>query len=166
MHIKIYNAGLIILWPFLGSYFERLSLTENGKFIDKESRNKAVYLLQYLVYYEVDFPEYELVLNKLLIGMPESEHLMLFDEITEQEEEISRSLLNGLISNWEKVNSSSPEAIQETFLQREGVLVLNEDKIVLKVEKKGVDVLLQTVSWNISIIKLPWMSRPIYIDWL
>nr|WP_194509744.1 contractile injection system tape measure protein [Psychroserpens luteus] len=166
INFKIYNAGLIILWPFLVSYFDRLSLIENAKFIDKESRNKAVYLLQYLVYNEVNFPEHELLLNKLLVGMSKKEHLTFIEDVSEQEKETSQSLLNGLISNWEKVRSSTPEAIQETFLQREGLLKLSEDKIVLKVEKKGVDILLDTISWSISIVKLPWMSRPIYIEWL
>lgn len=166
MKTIIYNAGLIIVWPFLTRLFEQLSLLKQGDFVNAESRNRAVYLLQYLVYNEINFPEYELVLNKLLSGMPPEIHLEPFVELTAAEKDMTKSLLNGLISNWEKVHNSTPEGIQETFLQREGMLQFKAEEVLLTVEKKGVDVLLQSVPWNLSVIKLSWMQKPIHVEWI
>jgi hypothetical protein len=46
-------------------------------------------------------------------------------------------------------------AIQESFLQRDGLIVVGPDQIELHVEQKGIDVLMNELLWNLSIIKLP-----------
>lgn len=163
--VKIHNAGLVLVWPFLTRFFEHLSLLENGKFLDEESRNRGVYLLQNLAYNRTNYPEYELVLNKLLVGMPVYEHLSPFINLSEEEKELTRSLMNGVISNWDKMKNSSIEGLQETFIQREGVLRFKKENTTLIINKKGVDVLLDTIPWNISLIRLPWMEKPIHVEW-
>lgn len=164
--IAVDNAGLIIVWPFLTRYFEQLFIVENGEFVDEMSKNRAVFLIQQLVYNKIDFPEYELVLNKILVGWPLENHLSPIAPLTMDEKNLSLSLLNGLKSNWDKVKNSSIEGVQETFIQRQGLLKIREERFELEIEKKGVDVLLNSLSWNISLIKLPWMQKPIYIDWI
>ena len=164
--VKVNNAGLILFWPFLTRLFEHLSFIKAGAFINAETMNQAVYILQYLVYNDIDFPEYELVLNKILVGIKPEDHLNPFVTITDEEKDMAQSLLNGLIKNWEKVKNSTPEGIQETFLQREGILKFETDKVSLKVEKKGVDVLIKSIPWNISLIKLAWMQKPLYVEWI
>lgn len=164
--IRIYNSGLILLWPFLTRFFEQLALIKNGEFVNEESRNRAVFLLQQLVFNQIDFPEYDLTLNKLMVGFPLEGHLSPLAELTKDEKDLSISLLNGFISNWDKVNNSSIAAIQETFLQREGILKIKKESSLLVIEKKGVDVLLNSLPWNISIIKLTWMEKPIYVEWI
>lgn len=164
--IRISNAGIILFWPFLTRFFEQLSLLNNAAFMDDESRNEAVFLLQYLAYNSVDFPEHQLVLNKVLVGMLPHETLLPLPPLSEETKNMSTSLLNGLISNWEKLKDSSPEAMQETFLQREGLLSIEEEKVVLKIGKRGVDVLLTSIPWNIALIKLPWMKKPMYVEWV
>ena len=163
---KIYNAGLIILWPFLTRLFEHLSLVKQGVFVNAEAMNRAVYILQHLVYNKVNFPEYELVLNKLLVGIQPEVHLVPLENLTNEEKDMTKSLLNGLMSNWEKVKDSTPEGIQETFLQREGMLTFKDEEILLTVEKKGVDVLLGSIPWNFSVVKLSWMAKPIHVVWI
>lgn len=164
--ILIQNAGLILVWPFLTRLFEHLQFVNAGEFVTPEYRNRAVYVLQYLGFSRIDFPEDQLLLNKILIGMDPAEALFPIDSLSEEEMESTRSLLNGLRSNWEKVKNSSPEGIQETFLQREGVLSLNVENVSLTVEKKGVDVLMESIPWNISLIRLPWMKKPVFVKWL
>ncbi|MDD2305385.1 MAG: contractile injection system tape measure protein [Prolixibacteraceae bacterium] len=164
--VQVYNAGLILYWPFLTRLFEILSFVENGSFVDDESRNRAVYLLQYLASNRIDFPETQLVLNKLLVGMDIQEILSPIIELTEDEMASAVSLQNGLINNWEKVKNSTPEGIRETFVQREGILRFDADKITLVVDKHGVDVLVESLPWNISLIKLSWMKKPIYVEWI
>jgi hypothetical protein len=74
-------------------------------------------------------------------------------------------LLQGVISNWERMQTSSVVAIQETFFQRDGLLQFKEEHIELTVERRGVDILIERVNWNISILKLPWMDKPLHIIW-
>ena len=164
--IRVNNAGLIIFWPFLTRLFEQLNLVENGLFISKSARNRAIYLLQYMVNNTTDNPEFELVLNKILVGMPISEHLDPIENLSLEEKNMTVSLINGLIANWEKVRDASPAAIQETFVQREGFLLIKEENMHLKINKKGVDVLLMSIPWNLSLIKLPWMEKPLHIEWI
>ncbi len=166
IEVRISNAGLILFWPFLTRLFENLSLVKSGDFISPESMNRAVYILQYLGYFEIDFPEYNLILNKLMVGMQAQDHLVPVITLTDEEKEIAQSLFNGLINNWEKVKNSSPEGIQQTFIQREGILRFQKDKVSLVVVKKGVDILLDSIPWNISLIKLSWMKKPIYVEWM
>lgn len=164
--VKIYNSGLILFWPFLTRLFEILSLIKNGEFIDTESKNRAVFILQYLVYNEIDFPEHQLVLNKLLAGIQPEEHLVPLTSLTDEETDSTKSLLNGMINNWEKLQNTSPEGLQESFIQREGILKFQKDKVTLVVETKGFDILLQSLPWNISLVKLSWMKIPIYVEWI
>jgi hypothetical protein len=164
--VKVYNAGLVLFWPFLTRLFEHLSFVKNGEFVHPEYKNRAVYLLQYLVFNETEFPEYELVLNKILAGMEPEDHLEPFITLTKEEKELAGSLLHGLMNNWEKVKNSTPEGIQETFLQREGILRFKHEEVLLEVEKKGVDILVKSIPWNISLIKLSWMKKPMHVEWV
>src|SRR5690606_887113 len=68
--IYINNAGLVLLHPFIPTYFNRLGMIEKGDFISEEARHRAVHLLQYLVYGTDQHEEHELVLNKILCNMP------------------------------------------------------------------------------------------------
>ena len=163
--IMVNNAGLIILWPFLTAYFERAGYMKETTFISSDQQNRAVYALQYLGYMSTDFPEYELPLNKILVGMPVEQTVDPIEALTTEEMELSKSLLNGLIQNWPKVQSSTPEAIQETFMQREGILKLSSDHLELRVERRGVDILMDTIPWELSLINLPWMEKPLHIVW-
>lgn len=164
--IVINNAGLVLYWPFLTQFYERLALLKDGEFVDNESRNRAVYLLQYLAYNQTDFPKYKLVLNRLLVGMTLVDNLSSPIRLTNKEIEVSKSLMYGMINNWEKVKDSTPEGVQETFIKREGLLTIMEEKSELTIEKKGVDVLLDFLPWDISIIKLLWMPNPIHVTWI
>jgi len=163
--IIIGNSGLVLTWPFLKMLFIRLGLIEGNRFKDETSQNRAVYLLQYLAFGDVDFPEYELVLNKLIVGMPLDIHLEPGIELTDEEKNLCQSLLKGMLQNWEKLKTSTIEALQVTFLQRVGELSLEEDMIRLQVEPKGVDALMESISWNIKMVKLPWMQKAIQINW-
>ncbi|WP_051315006.1 contractile injection system tape measure protein [Algoriphagus terrigena] len=161
--VKIGNAGLVLCWPFLSVLFSRLKLSQGGV-IPVESQSKAVMLLQYLVFGHTDFPEYELVLNKVLIGMKTSQHLEA-GELSQEEKDMVVSLLHGMKGNWEKMKNASVDAIRETFLQRQGTLEFGAASNILRVPKTGVDVLLDSISWNISVVKLPWMEKSLEVKW-
>ena len=159
------NAGLIILWPFLPQYFEQQGFVKEGAFVSQESRNRALYLLQYLVYGSIDFPAHELLLNKMFVGLPLESATTPIDAITQEETALSESLLQAVIANWSALRDTSIEALRETFLQRDGRVDMNQEDFKLTVESKTVDVLLDQLPWGISLFKLSWMEKSLLVYW-
>jgi hypothetical protein len=163
--IYIANAGLILLWPFLGRYFRRLNLVGAKEFNDEASRMRAILLIQYLVTGKKEAPEYELALNKLLCGANMDMEVDMEIDITEEEINLSNSLLTGAITNWEKLKGTRIGTFRETFLQRNGSLYYMNNRWELKVEKKAYDVLLETLPWGIQMIQMSWMKERLVVLW-
>jgi hypothetical protein len=161
----IANAGLILLWPFLGRYFRRLNLVGAKEFNDEASRMRAILLIQYLVTGKKEAPEYELALNKLLCGANMDMEVDMEIDITEEEINLSNSLLTGAITNWEKLKGTRIGTFRETFLQRNGSLYYLNNRWELKVEKKAYDVLLETLPWGIQMIQMSWMKERLVVLW-
>jgi hypothetical protein len=163
--VYINNAGLVLLNPFLATYFVRLGMMEQGKFINVDAQLRAVHLLQYLVNGEQESAEHELVLNKILCNVPVQEAVPLGITLTDTEKIISGELLKALLNSWDKLKNTSISAFQSSFLQRSGALAFTDDAWHLRVEQRGYDVLLQTLPWTIGMIKTPWMDNFLYVEW-
>lgn len=159
------NAGLVLLWPFLTRYFEMLGLVTEGNFVDDRARSRAVYLLQFLASGSHEAPEHELLLNKLLCGMPAAVSPEFVDAPDEQAINNGLSLLRAVTQRWEKLKNTSVDGLRETFLMREGRLLLHEDKVTLTVSHKAYDMLLDSLPWSYSMIKLPWMQKMLFVQW-
>ncbi len=164
--IYIRNAGLVILHPFLSTYFNRLQMLEKGDFINEEMRHRAVHLLQYLAFGTDTCEEHELVLNKILCNIPVDEPVTLGIQLTEQEKTISSELLNAVLVQWDKLKNSTPASFQASFIQRDGGLYKVEENWNLKVEQRGYDVLLSTLPWGVGMVKTSWMTDFIYVEWM
>jgi len=165
--LYIKNAGLVILYPFLSRYFNMLKLLSEDKkaFESKHAVQRAVRLLHFLVFGRKEGKEYEMTLNKIICGMPFEIPLENNIELTDKEIEISESLLNGVIQNWEILKKSSIDNLRGSFLFREGRLEETEKAWILKVEQKGFDVLVDKIPWSFNLIKFLWMKKPIHVDW-
>ena len=50
-------------------------------------------------------------------------------------------------------------------MMRDGFLSESELGWTLEVVKKGYDVLIDSIPWNIGLIKYPWMDKQINIIW-
>ena len=164
--IYIHNAGLVILHPFLSTYFNRLNMVKDGDFINSEFRHRAVHLLQYLAFGTEKNEEHELVLNKILCNIPIDEPVISGIMMTEFEKSVSAELLNAVLVQWDKLKNTSSESFQASFLQRDGALSRIEENWNLKVENRGYDVLLNTLPWGLGMIKTPWMTEFIYVEWM
>lgn len=165
---KIYvdNAGIVLLHPFLGTYFSRLGMLENGQFINDEARLRGAHLLQYIAFGTEWHPEHKMPLNKLLLNIPLSTTLPLDIALTDNEKEVSIQLLGAIIQNWDKLKSTSVDGLRTSFLQREGVIFKENDEWTLMVVQRGYDILLQTLPWSISMIKPQWMHQIIQVRWI
>ncbi len=163
--VYINNAGLVLLAPYLPRYFDMLGLMNGKEFKDLVAAERGVHLLQYLVNESTDSFEYQLVLNKLLCGVGTGVPICKSIEISDQEKEASESLLQGIIANWPVLKNTSVEGLRESFMQREAHLQLKADAWHLLVQTKAFDMLLDSLPWGYSTIKLAWMKQPIYVEW-
>ena len=161
----IFNAGVIMLHPFLLHYFKALKLVERDQFINDLAQQKAIHLIQYLATRERGLPEYELLLPKFLCNLPFDVPIEREVEITESEMQEGEELLMAAIKHWGALGDASPDALREGFLQREGKLEKRQNGWYLKVEQKTLDILLGKLPWGLGIIKLPWMEELLRVEW-
>ncbi len=163
--VSIYNAGMILCWPFFGRFFAALGLTELGKFTGQQAEERAVQLLQYLATGMTEFEEWDLSLNKVLCGVTMNTPISPSFVITLEEEELVNKLINGTIFNWEKMRGTRLETFRETFFMREGMLYEKDNRWELIVERKAYDLLLDTLTWNITMINLSMMKKRLNVQW-
>lgn len=159
----IENAGLIMLAPFLPRLFTMLELTENGKFKDRDAQIKAIFLMQYAVFETTNFPEFELGLNKLLVGFKTGVPLPLSIELSTEEKSTVNGMLQGAVQHWGKVTTI--DGLRQGFLQRDGKLDKKSEEIELVVESKAFDMLLDAIPWNFRTTRFSWMEKAIQVKW-
>ena len=162
---QLNNAGIVLLNPFLPTLFSRLGLLENGHFFDDNTRIKAVYLMCYSVHGIVSPPDDNLILLKAFVGIDLSVSLYPVPEIADNEKETVDIILNSMIKHWTRLGNTSIEGLRASFLQREGKLEEKEEYYVLNVDNKSYDMLLDSIPWSFSIIRFPWMAKPIRVNW-
>ena len=158
-------AGLILLHPYLSTLFGRCGLYDAGGFIDKQARHQAVFLLYYLGMGEKEGPEYDMLFPKLLCGCDPEDTLPVTVELPDSVYAEAEELLQLVLQRWEKLQHSSVGALREGFLQRVGKLVKRNDRLVLVMEISAIDVLLDYLPWNLSIVKLPWWKELLHVEW-
>lgn len=163
--LHINNAGQVLAAAFLPRLFSMLNLMQDGKFTHLGAADRAVHLVQFMVTGQRATPEYELVLNKILCGIGTSIPVSAGIDITEQEQTLIEQMLNSMIQHWKVLGSTSITGLRETFFQRQGWLVLEEDCWRLKVKEQTFDLLLDRLPWSISLIKHGWMDKPLRVSW-
>lgn len=161
----INNAGLVLISPFLPRLFSMLELTENGKFKNRDAQIKAIFLMQYAVFGNGEFPEHQMQLNKLLTNFKTGIPIPRRPNLTDEERETVDGMLQGVLQNWGRLTNTTPAGLQEGFLRREGSLEEQEESHLLTVEAKAFDMLLDYVPWNFRTIKFSWMKKAIQVKW-
>ena len=157
---------MVIFASFLPRYFEVLNMLENGQFKSEEMSSRAVLLVQHLASGIAKAPEHELILNKVLCGVPINVPVEAEIQLTDQEKEISESLLTGVRQNWGKLEGSSNDGLRQGFLMRDGQLWETDGSFKLKVEMKTMDILLDYMPWSFKLTKLSWMQKPLEVEWM
>lgn len=160
--IYIDHAGLVLLHPFLPQFFEALGVVAKNKLLQP---NRALCLLHFLATGQLIAPEYELILPKILCNMPLETPVESDVALTLAEQEEAAALLAAVIRNWDALGNTSPDGLRGTFLLRSGKVSLRGDDWLLQVESKGFDILLDQLPWGISLIKLPWMEKMLWVEW-
>jgi len=164
-HLFIQYAGLILLHPFLNSLFKNLELLQDKEFVNIKSQEKAIHLLHYAATGNMEPKEYELVVPKIICGYAIKSAIPSRVELTITERNEVDEMLESAISNWGILNNTSPDGLREGFLQRNGAVLIEMDKIKIRVEKGDIDMLLDYLPWNLSLIKLPWLKKIVQVEW-
>lgn len=160
------NSGLVILHPYLLTLFDCLNLLHEQKFKDPPARDKAVQLLSWLTYGTTGLPEHQLLLFKILCGIPLEQPVDRFIELTDMEMKEADSLLKAVIANWKAIGNTSPDGLRANFLLREGRLEWLKNEWRLRVTQTAPDILLERLPWSISIVRLPWMPYYLKTEWV
>lgn len=160
------NAGLVLLAPYFPGLFRNLGYLEGNSFKNTDYQIRAMYLVQYIVNRTHTCPEYLLQLNKILCGI-EPEHVVPRNKrrLNKKEQEEAKDLILSAINNWKALRNTSPEGFRSAFLKRKGLMLEHTAHWALQLEKKAYDVLLSELPWSFSLIKLPWMNKPIEVEW-
>lgn len=161
----VQEAGIVLLHPFLHSFFRRLDVISEGNFINDLLHQKALYLLHYLATGNTTAQEYELTMAKILCGYPFEETVDINLLISENELSEAEDLPVAAIQQWEILKDTSATGFREGFLQRNGKLLTKQGQLYLQVETSPIDMLLDHLPWNLSMIKLPWMEGLLRVEW-
>jgi hypothetical protein len=160
-------AGIVLLGPYLPTFFQALDLLQPGSFSSIEAQFRAIHLLHYLATGQEHPEEPLLALPKILCGLALEEPVPAILSLEQSEIQEAESMLQALIRNWPALKSTSPDGLRSGFLQRQGILSRNEAQStwLLRVERLGQDLLLERLPWSISVIKLPWMETSLQVEW-
>jgi hypothetical protein len=163
--ILIPDAGLVLLHPFLPRFFEYCTWIKENDFLSDEARYRAVNALHYLSAGDEEVPEYVLMLPKLLCGLSLEWPLEMVSPLTDEERAACEELLVQVIGHWSVLRNSSPVALRETFLRRQGKLFLTDKGCRLEVQRKTEDILVDRLPWGFSMIKYSWMPQILSVSW-
>jgi hypothetical protein len=161
----VQHAGLVLLHPFLRSLFSLCGFLEGKEFSNETNKEKGVYLLHYIATGNTTAEEHELVIPKILCNYPiegaiNTDTTLLANELQEADD-----LMQAAIAQWSILKNTSPDGLRQGFLQRNGKLHTKNGQLYMEVEKNAIDVLLDHLPWNMSLIKLPWSGNIIRVEW-
>ena len=159
------EAGIILLSPFFQQLFAKLQLYDRSGWTSKEAAWRAVHIIKFLSTGQQQLPEYTLVLEKLLCGLLPEEPVPLEISLSDTEIEEATRLLESVLEHWKALRNTSLTSLRETFFKRDGLITRKENDWLLQVERKTLDVLLDSMPWGYSAVSLPWNNYIIYTEW-
>ncbi|MBV4360546.1 contractile injection system tape measure protein [Pinibacter aurantiacus] len=163
--IQINNAGICLVAAYLPSFFKNMHLLEDKKFKSISHAMQAMYLIAYLAEGATKHKEYLLQFNKILTGFAVTDPVAHMPRLPSGYKKEADALLTAIIENWKALRNTSINGFRQSFLQRNGLLTDNGDSWTLQVERKGHDVLIDSVPWSFSMIRFPWMRKPVVVEW-
>ncbi len=163
--IAIPNAGLVLLNAYFLMLLARLEAVNNNAFISETAQLDAIHYLQYIVTGHTETEESLLTLNKVLVGISPFTPVKSSVDMTEAQKELINGMITASISHWTAIGNTSVEGFRGNWLVRDGILRETEERWELTVEKRAYDILMLKSPFSFSIIKLPWMEKPLHVTW-
>ena len=165
------NAGLVLLWPFLGSFFERLGLVTGRSFTSDCAAQTAARLLHFLASGDPDPAEHQLPLCKLLCGLDLLAPIDPLDPLDsgkplpEAQQAEAQALLDAVIEQAGSLGGLSADGLRGSFLLRRGQISALDGHHLLRVERESWDIVLGRLPWHTGFVKLPWMAALLQVEW-
>ncbi|MDQ9128526.1 contractile injection system tape measure protein [Serratia fonticola] len=163
--LAVSNAGCLIFWPLLPTFFSIFDLLEKQVFISHQAQIDAVCLLDWLIWGDDEISDGRLSLNKVICGLPihfeaawcapATEHKVM---ITEWLEKIREQL-----PVWKKMGVAD---IRLLFLQRPGEINWENSGVEIHVTPEAYDALIDNWPWPMNIAFFAWLQQPLAIEWL
>ncbi len=158
-------AGTVLVHPFLPTLFNKLEYLQNEVFVDFAAQQRAVHLLYYIATERQQPVESELVLFKLLCGLPLNIPVARFLDLKQSELQEAENMLAALIEHWPAIQGSTPSDLRASFFAREAKLEKKELGWQLDIEQSSIDVLLSRLNWGLSPILHSWMQDSLWVNW-
>lgn len=169
--IWVGDAGQVLLAAYAERLFKQQRLIDGGRFIDSAAQARAVQCLQTLCHGPGPVDETQTALSRLLCGVQPAELLPEVEPLPPDTVTLLEQLLQAVIAHWKAVGHTSIAGLRESFLQREGRLQLDKTpadeppRWRLRVQTRGIDVLLDRLPWSFQTIRLPWMQGALHVEW-
>lgn len=161
--MQVRNAGLILLNPYLPRLMTLCNLwsPEQG-WIQQEL---AVRTLHFLATGNTQALDYKLGMEKFICSFPAENIISIETSLPLDIQKFCLELLEACISNWEKLGKTSVDTLRSYYLIRSGKLMPEGNHYKLYMDKNSIDILLQYLPYPISVIKLPWKSSLLFVEW-
>lgn len=163
--VNIKNAGLVLLNSYIPMLFDRLGLTKDKAFVDQQAQEKAVHYLQFVATGLCKTDENLLPLNKILCGLAVHQPVEDGIEMSEEQKKLTNGMIGAAIGYWPSIGDCTVNGFRGNWLVRDGLLFEQGDRWELTVEKRAYDILIHKSPFSFSIIKMPWMSKPLHVTW-
>ena len=160
--LYINNAGMVLISAFLAPAFKELEFLKNGIIV---SPDKALQFLQFAENGVFDYAPQTLALYKVLCGLSQNFAPESVSLLNKKEKTVANYMLGTVLEHWTALKGTSPAGLREGFLCRNGKLEQNGIDFSLRVENKAQDILLAQIPWGYGVIKHPWMTSIIYVNW-
>ncbi|MCU0435836.1 MAG: contractile injection system tape measure protein [Bacteroidia bacterium] len=159
-------GGLVLLGPYLPALFQEAGLlNEKGLFKNNQAAYRAVFILHYVCTGTTKAPEYALSLHKLLCGLAFNKSIPKTIRLTKKEKQEADDLLDAMAEQWTSLRSPVGEAIRQNFLKRTAIIEKKDGAWLVRIQRNSFDILLDSLPWSISVIRLPWTSHLIQTEW-
>ncbi|WP_294308484.1 contractile injection system tape measure protein [uncultured Chryseobacterium sp.] len=158
------NAGLILIHPFIKTFFEHCDLLDpkTQQLLDPEL---GAHLLHYIATGKTNAPECDMVFEKFLCNIPVHQPISRHVKLSRKHKIQAKNVIESVQHNWSPMKNSSAALLQNEFFQRPGKLVVTDYDYTLTVERKTQDILLDKLAWGIGLVKLPWKEKFMYVNW-
>lgn len=161
-------AGLVLAHPYLSRLLDATGLHPAGTRgpIPDPVLPAAASLLHWLATGREAEQEFTLPFIKLLLGRdPDTPLPHAPPPLPEAWRVEADALLEAMLAHWQALRGTRPAGLRSGFLQRRGCLEKGDAAWRLRIEPESFDMLLDLLPWGFSLVRLPWMPRPLVTEW-
>jgi hypothetical protein len=163
--IYVNNAGLVLLHPFLKTFFITTGIANPSGKIENRNIDLAVQALHFIATGRESIYESGLVFEKFLCGVPSGYPLIRKSLLIPEIKAEADDMLKEVIKLWAALKNTSSDGLREAFIQRSGILQQTEKGYKLTVEAKTLDILLERLPWGFGIINWYLINKLIFVEW-